>query len=155
MHLKIEKLVKIIVTFFYLGYVPFMPGTFGALAGVIIFIFLGRNSAMYVISAILITFIGFLFCGLGEKVFFKKDPACIIIDEVSGMLICFCFLPVTLFNVITGFILFRIFDIFKPFYIKRVERIKGSAGIMLDDLLAAGYVVILLQVIQYCRGLSL
>jgi phosphatidylglycerophosphatase A len=130
-----------------------MPGTFGSLAGVMIFIFLGKNSFAYVISAMLITLIGFIFCGLGEKVYFQKDPACIIIDEVSGMLVCFCFLPVTMFNVIVGFILFRIFDIFKPFYIKRVEMIKGSAGIMLDDLLAGGYVVILLQFIQYCRKL--
>ncbi|MFH1061296.1 MAG: phosphatidylglycerophosphatase A [Candidatus Omnitrophota bacterium] len=153
MHSRAEKLIKMIVTFFYLGYVPYMPGTFGALAGVIIFLFLGSSSFIYVLTTILITLIGFIFCGSGEKVFFQKDPSCIIIDEVSGMLVCYCFLPITLFNVIAGFILFRIFDIFKPFYIKRVEKIKGSAGIMLDDLFAAGYVVILLQIIQACRRL--
>lgn len=151
MHLRNQKLIKLITTFFYIGYLPYMPGTFGSLAGVLIFICIGNSSAVYIPTTIFITVVGFLYCGAAEKVFLKKDPSCIVIDEVSGMLLCYCFVPVTLFNVIAGFILFRIFDILKPLYINRLQKIKGSAGIMLDDLAAAGYVVIALQGMGYLK----
>ncbi|MBU1087444.1 MAG: phosphatidylglycerophosphatase A [Candidatus Omnitrophica bacterium] len=149
MNLKTEKLTKLIVTFFYLGYVPYMPGTFGSLAGVIIFLCLGKSSLAVILATIIITLLGFVFCGLAEKVFSQKDPSCIVIDEVSGMLLCYCFVKISLFNVIAGFVLFRLFDIIKPFQIKRLEKIKGSAGIMLDDLAAAGYAIIFLKVINH------
>jgi phosphatidylglycerophosphatase A len=153
MRLKTEKLIKLIVTFFYLGYVPIIPGTFGALAGVVIFLLLGKSGSVYIITTLLITLFGFIFSGYGEKIFSQKDPSCIIIDEVSGMLVCYCFLPMTFFNVIVGFVLFRIFDIVKPFYIKKLEKLKGSAGIMLDDLAASGCVLILLEVMHYLNRL--
>ncbi len=145
MHLRTEKLTKLIVTFFYVGYIPYMPGTFGSLAGVLIFLCLGKSNAAIILATIIITFLGFIFCGLAEKVFSQKDPSCVVIDEVSGMLLCYCFLKLTIFNVIAGFILFRLFDIIKPFYIRRVEKIRGSAGIMLDDLTAGIYVVLVLK----------
>lgn len=148
MHLKTEKLIKLIVTFFYIGYIPYMPGTFGALAGAGIFLLLGKDSADVIIATIIITVLGFIFCGSAERVFLKKDPACVVIDEVSGMLLCYCFMDLTLFNVVGGFILFRVFDIFKPFYIKQIEKIKGSAGIMLDDLTAGIYAVAVLKALN-------
>lgn len=151
MLLKNNKLIRLITTFFYLGYVPKMPGTAGSLAGVIIFLFFGKVSTAYVLTTILIIFIGFLSCGAAERVFSEKDPGCIVIDEVSGILLCYCFVPATLFNIIGGFILFRIFDILKPLYINRLQNIKGSAGVMLDDLLAAGYSIVVLQCIGHLK----
>ncbi|MBU1045142.1 MAG: phosphatidylglycerophosphatase A [Candidatus Omnitrophica bacterium] len=147
MHSKTEKLTKLIVTFFYLGYLPYIPGTFGSLAGVVIFLFLGKSSVAVILATIFITLLGFIFSGLAENVFSRKDPSCVVIDEVSGMLLCYCFVKISLFNVIVGFLLFRIMDIIKPFYIKRLEKLKGSLGIMLDDLAAGIYAVIFLKLI--------
>jgi len=145
MHSRTKKLTKLITTFFYIGYIPYMPGTFGSLAGVLIFLCLGESNAAVIIATIIITFLGFIFSDLAEKVFLKKDPSCVVIDEVSGMLLCYCFVKFTLFNIIAGFVLFRLFDIIKPFYIKQIEKIKGGAGIMLDDLTAGIYVVLVLK----------
>ena len=79
----------------------------------------------------------------------------IIIDEVCGMLLALFFVPYSLFIVILGFFLFRIFDILKPPPAKRMEKITGSLGIMFDDIVAALYTNFILQIITrilpYCK----
>jgi len=143
----IKFLVKILSTFFYIGYLPFIPGTFGSLAGIVLFYLVKDNPVSYVFLAIVIIIAGFLVCGSAEKIMQKKDPRYVVIDEVSGMLLSLLFLPYDIRVVIIAFILFRILDTFKPFPAGRIERIKGSLGIMGDDLTAGLYTNIILQVV--------
>ena len=72
-----------------------------------------------------------------------------VIDEVAGQLLTFLFLPVNPFNLISGFVLFRIFDIWKPYPIRKLESLKHGVGIMADDLLAGVYGNLILQLINH------
>ncbi len=78
-----------------------------------------------------------------------KDSSRVVIDEVAGMSISLLFVPVTLAHVITALLLFRFFDILKPFYIRRAEALPGGWGVMMDDVLAGIYSNTVLQVIIY------
>ncbi len=82
-----------------------------------------------------------------EVVWDKKDPGEVVIDEIVGYLITMGLIPLHLIKVIVGFILFRVFDIFKPFPIKRLERIGGGWGIMLDDAIAGLYAALILRIL--------
>lgn len=141
-----ERIIKIISTFFYLGYLPLAPGTFASLAGIFIFYLVGRNSVLYLSVVCLVLVLGFRVSSRAEIIFGRKDAQCIVIDEVAGMLLSFMFMPYprTLF-IISGFIIFRVLDILKPYPINAVQKIKGSPGIMFDDLMAALYTNLILQ----------
>lgn len=142
-----RKRVDLITSFFYLGHSPFMPGTIGSLGGLIVFFFVRINDILYAFSILFLFTLGVLFAGEAEKVYRRKDPAMIVIDEACGMLLALFFVPFNLYSVILGFFLFRIFDILKPFPAKRLERLTGSLGIMFDDIVAALYTNIILQII--------
>jgi phosphatidylglycerophosphatase A len=77
--------------------------------------------------------------GRSARALEKDDPAEVVIDETAGLLLTLFLLPATGFNLCLGFILFRLFDILKPFPIRRLEKVEGGAGIVLDDLLAGVY----------------
>ncbi len=140
------------------GYCPFMPGTIGALLGTIfaylIFIFF-RQQVVYILSLLLIL-LAILSCGIAEKRIGGKDPSCIILDEFVAMPICFlanfskC---QSIWIFFGGFVIFRIFDILKPFSLKKLERINGGLGIVLDDIGAAIYTNIILHVVIFIFGI--
>ena len=140
-----NKVVAVASTFFYFGYLPLAPGSFASLAGVGLFILLQERLLGYVITLSIITIIGFLSCGKMEKIVGKKDPSCIVIDEVAGMMIALFMLPAISSVMITSFFLFRAFDMFKIYPCSRLESLPGSAGIMLDDILAGVYTNIILH----------
>jgi len=134
-------------TFFYVGYLPFIPGTFGSLAGVFIF-FLSQYIPFNVkLFTLMLTGVGFLICGQAEKILDRKDSPYIVIDEVSGMLISLMFVPYDLKLVVIAFVLFRIFDSLKPFPIGRLQNLRGSLGIMADDVVAGVYTNIIIQIV--------
>ncbi|MFA5287062.1 MAG: phosphatidylglycerophosphatase A [Candidatus Omnitrophota bacterium] len=139
--------VKLLSTFFYIGYLPLIPGTFGSLAGVVLFFLVKITALNYTLFTLAIIVLGFLVCGQAEKAAQKKDPSCVVIDEVSGMLLSFLFIPYDIKLVIIAFILFRILDMLKPYPAGRLERLKGSVGIMSDDLIAGLYTNLILQVV--------
>ncbi len=144
-------MVKLIASFFYVGYLPIMSGTYASMAGLLIF-FLFRENPFYLkILTVLVVLLGFLTCGRAESIFKEKDSGKIVIDEVSGMLICCCFIPATLFYALAAFFLFRTFDILKPFPLNRIQDLKGSLGVMLDDIFAAFYALAVLHLIVYIR----
>ena len=88
-----------------------------------------------------------------EKLIKKKDPGCIVIDEIAGMLVTLAGLPFNFFTVVVGFVLFRLLDIFKPFPIRYLERkIPGGAGIVVDDIVAGIIANITLRIIVYSIG---
>ena len=75
----------------------------------------------------------------------RKDPGPVVIDEVLGMLITLALVPVTWTGVAVGFLLFRVFDVIKPFPAARMERLRGGSGIMLDDAVAGIYAHVALR----------
>lgn len=142
-----RKRVELVTSFFYLGHSPFMPGTIGSLGGLIVYFLVRSNDILYAFSILFLFTLGVMFAGEAEKVYKIKDPSIIVIDEACGMLLSLFYVPFNLYSVILGFFLFRIFDILKPFPARRLERLTGSLGIMFDDIVAALYTNIILQVI--------
>ncbi|MDD5465918.1 MAG: phosphatidylglycerophosphatase A [Candidatus Omnitrophica bacterium] len=141
-------LVKTIASVFFIGYLPLIPGTFGSIAGAGLFYLLwGSGRLVYFLGVLCIIVLGFLTSGRMEKLLNKKDPSCVVIDEVAGMLIALSFLPADLKIVVLAFVIFRILDTFKPYPAGRLQDLHGSAGVMADDLIAGVYTNILLQVI--------
>jgi phosphatidylglycerophosphatase A len=141
-------ITKILSTFFYIGYLPLIPGTFGSLAGIFLFYLVKINALNYTLFTLAVIVVGFLVCGKAEKAMHKNDPRYVVIDEVSGMLLSLIFIPYDIKLVISAFILFRILDTLKPYPAGRLERSKGSIGIMSDDLIAGLYTNLILQVVS-------
>lgn len=142
-----RKKVELITSFFYLGHSPFMPGTMGSLGGLVIYFLVRNIDALYAFSILFLFALGVLFAGEAEKVYKRKDPSMIVIDEACGMLLALFLVPFNLYSVILGFFLFRIFDILKPPPARRLEKLTGSLGIMFDDIVAALYTNIILQIV--------
>ncbi len=88
-----------------------------------------------------------LFAGEAEKIYGGKDAGMIVIDEACGILLSLFLVPFSLYSVILGFFLFRAMDVLKPPPAGRAEKLSGAAGVMLDDIVAALYTNIILQVI--------
>lgn len=143
-----SKIIIFIATFLGIGYLPLVPGTFGTLSGIALFYFIRNNVPLYFLLTGIITLLGFFFTGRAERILNKKDARCIVIDEVSGILLAFLFIPYNIRFLILGFFFFRLLDTFKPYPAGRLEKLKGSAGIMADDLVAGIYTNIILQVLS-------
>jgi phosphatidylglycerophosphatase A len=139
--------VRILSTFFYIGYLPLIPGTFGSLAGLGIFYLIQGNPFYHILLLLILVITGFLVSGRAEKVLMKKDPPCVVIDEVCGMLLSLLFLPYNIKIILIAFFLFRLLDTLKPYPVGRLERMPASLGIMSDDLVAGLYTNITLQVV--------
>ena len=137
----INILVKFLVTGFYSGKIKYMPGTFGTLVGVLIFQIISLNSFLNNIFLLLILFfLSLLLLNYSYKklIFLNKDDKSIVIDEIFGYLIFMIFFENNTTNLLVGFILFRFFDILKPFPISLIDKnIKNSFGVMFDDVIAA------------------
>ncbi|HVS94719.1 MAG TPA: phosphatidylglycerophosphatase A [Mucilaginibacter sp.] len=99
---------------------------------------------------VFITLLGIWSSGLVSHIW-GKDPSRVVIDEAAGMCITLLFIPVNIVHVLAGLVLFRFFDIAKPFFIKRMERLPGGWGIMLDDVLAGIYANVLLQAVVWFK----
>lgn len=102
------------------------------------------------VLAVLLTGLGIWSANAVEPQWGKDDKK-VVIDEVAGMCISLLFIPLTLVNLLVGLILFRFFDILKPFYIRRLEKIPGGMGVMLDDVAAGIYANLLLQLLLYFK----
>lgn len=145
--MRMKRRVKLITSFFYLGHSPFMPGTMGSLAGLMIYFVVRASDVLYGFVILFLFFLGVMFAGEAEKIYKSKDASMIVIDEACGMLLALFFVPSNPYSIIIGFFLFRIFDILKPPPAKRMERLTGSLGIMFDDIVAGLYTNIILQII--------
>ena len=142
-----RRLIKITTSFFGIGHSPLMPGTLGSLAGLLIYFVVKDKFPIYAFSILFLFTLGMLFSAEAEKIYKRKDAQMIVIDEACGMLLALFCVPFSMFSVILGFFLFRIFDILKPPPARRMERLTGSLGIMFDDIVAAIYTNLILQVI--------
>ena len=136
-----HTLIMIIATGLYSGYLPRAPGTWGSLVVLALFFLLHTLSLEVYLAVVTgIFIIGTFAAGEAEKIMDRKDPALVVIDEIVGMLITMIAIPATPLAMTLGFILFRIFDIWKPFPIRLIDqRFHGGLGIMLDDVVAGIY----------------
>ncbi len=125
-----------------------MPGTVGSLGGLAVYFLVKNNEILYGFSILFLFTLGVLFAGEAERIYKRKDAKMIVIDEACGMLLSLFFVPFNMFAVILGFFLFRILDILKPSPAKRMEALAGSLGVMFDDIIAAIYTNIALQVLS-------
>ena len=141
-----KEILKCILSFFYVGYLP-GGGTFVSIFPVLVYYFLRSDFFIFNVFALVFLFISFIAAKSAQEVFKHHDPSAMVLDEVSGVLISFIFLPFSWPLAITGFIIFRLFDILKIYPLRKLEDVPGSAGIVLDDLAAGVYTNIILQII--------
>ena len=135
------RLGLFIATCGYLGYVPVAPGTFGSAAGLVVFAAVrwSGSPALELAVIILLFAVGVWSASAAERHFGGVDPAPVILDEVVGMLITLAFLPVNITGAVVGFLLFRLFDVVKPWPANRLEAVHGGLGVMADDAMAGVY----------------
>ena len=143
-----HRLIMFIATGCYSGYLPGAPGTWGSLVGLLLFFLLHTLSLPVYLAIVAGLFlVGSFAAGEAEKIMDHQDPGLVVIDEIVGMLITMIGVPATPLAMALGFILFRIFDITKPYPIHLVDqRLHGGLGIMLDDVIAGFYSLLILQV---------
>ncbi len=164
-----QTITKTVATFFYSGYFPFASGTFASFLALIIFIFFKPNFFVLITSIFILFLLGVYFSSRLERKLMVKDPSIIVIDEVVGMFISL--IPITIINQILLlfnylikidssaiykviqnkyfyllssfliFIIFRLYDIIKPFFIKKSQKISGGFGIMIDDILSGFFTI--------------
>ena len=136
----ISVLLKNIATLGFIGYLPKAPGTFGTLAALVFFALIKPSIPVHVLLVILVTALGIIASSRAEKMLNEKDSGHIVIDEFAGYALSVLLLPHTLSSLVASFLLFRFFDILKPFPIRWIERsILGGVGVMADDLVAGVY----------------
>ena len=140
-----------VATVGYCGYFPIAPGTVGSAAGLVFYLLVWwAQSPSFEVALILGLFGAGVWAGTtAERYFGGIDPGPIVIDEVVGMLITLAFIPVGWSAALAGFVLFRIFDVFKPYPAARFERLHGGLGVMADDAMAAVYANISLRLVMW------
>ncbi|MBV9928870.1 MAG: phosphatidylglycerophosphatase A [Acidobacteria bacterium] len=148
------------------GLIPVAPGTWGSGVGVAAYLGLGHLServfdygvrrgldlspqqfpavltTVLLLAILLVALVGTWAATRAEKLLGKKDPGAVVVDEVAGQLIAFLFVPwqtTWTWTVVAGFVAFRVFDIWKPYPVRRLEGLGGGLGIMADDMLAGFY----------------
>jgi len=155
--MKPTDYLALAISTFGVGYLPLMPGTWGSLVAVGIFLgftqLVKGNAlvALVLVSIVVVTFVGIWAASRTEALSGRKDPGKIVVDEVAGQLISL--FPLTLLvhwsivAVIISFILFRFFDIVKPYPARKLEALKGGLGVMCDDLIAGVYAAAITAII--------
>jgi phosphatidylglycerophosphatase A len=135
------RFVLFIATCGYIGYVPVAPGTFGSAVGLALFALIrwSGSTAIELGVIVLLLALGVWSGNVAERHFRQVDPGPVVLDEVAGMLITLALIPVTVSGAIVGFLIFRLFDVIKPWPANRLEALPGGLGMMADDAMAAVY----------------
>lgn len=135
---------------FGFGRSPVMPGTVGSLWGLPLGWLLQDVSMLGRLAIGLVMFVvGVPLCDRAARLRADKDPGSVVWDEIAAFPLVYAFVPINLTTLITGFVLFRIFDITKPPPVRRMERLGGGLGIMIDDTVAAGWAVAVLLLLAH------
>jgi len=144
-----KHFILLLATGLGVGYSPFAPGTLGTLVAIPIYYFLSEIPfPLYEITLVGFFFLAVWISEKAETVSGKKDDQKIVIDEMMGFFVTMLWIPKAPLFIIAGFILFRIFDIFKPFPIRRFEKAKGGFGVVLDDVGAGIFANLILRLIM-------
>jgi len=145
----------LVATFFGIGYLHPGPGTWGSATTVLLwavlahFIPINAQTATVIALVILVTLIGIPAATQVSRAAGKKDPQLVVIDEVAGQLIALIATPLKWKTFLAGFILFRAFDIVKPPPVRQLEKLPEGTGIVLDDVAAGLYALIVMQLLTH------
>jgi len=151
----VKIITKAFSSFLWVGYVPVAPGTVGSLAGAVVWFVMPYKTIRVRLPVVLLFFlIGLVVAALEEKETNKKDPRNVVIDEVVGMWILFMLIGCMYFKdsipkTATAFVLFRVFDVAKIPPMRVIEKIHGGLGVMLDDVVAAIYSAIIVNLVFF------
>jgi len=134
-----------------IGHAPIAPGTAGSAAALALFalIRLADSRALEVATILALLPVGIWSAGVAERVLGRSDPGQVVIDEVVGLLVTLTLIPVGVRGALAGFVLFRVFDIIKPYPCARLEKLGGGVGIMADDVMAGVYGNVFLRVLLW------
>jgi phosphatidylglycerophosphatase A len=140
--------IRLIASGFFSGHIPFAPGTMGTIAAIPLYLLLVGNLQRwwYAGAVLALTLVAIWISGLAEKIYGRKDPPQVVIDEIAGFMLTMTAVPPRALYIVMGFILFRVFDILKPQPAAWInDRVRGGSGIVLDDIVAGLYANIILQ----------
>ena len=121
-------------------------GTVGSLVTLIALWLIPFTTLALLVTLAIVTLVGIWAGSRVERAIDAKDPGIIVIDEVAGMLVSVLFVPRTIPVLVTAFLLFRLFDIWKPFPARQLQELHGGLGVMLDDLIAGAYALALIVI---------
>ena len=141
------KTIKLFIgTGFFSGYFPKAPGTMGSLVALMFFLIPGFSESIVIIPVIIISIIVGVPLGNYFEKIYGEDPQIFTLDEFVGTWITFLFVPINLPTIILGFLVWRTFDIIKPFPANRAEKLKGGWGIMMDDVVSGVYSLLIIHI---------
>lgn len=148
----LDRSIRAFVTGLGLGYLPLAPGTWASLATLLPVFVIHRLLPLQetvVLSAVvvLLTYPAVVCSTRFSRSEGHPDPSMIVIDEILGQIVCLLWVPVSPFSLGAGFLLFRFFDIVKPFPARSVEKLPGGMGIVFDDLVAGVYAGLCLKLL--------
>jgi len=144
------KLAHLLSSVFYVGKLPIAPGTWGSLVALIVwYLIIPIISSSTLMGLIVVIFVlGVYVSSVTEIHINKNDPSSVVIDEWVGQWIALLYLPQSVLWGLIGFMLFRLFDIWKPYPIKKFDDLHGGWGIMMDDVLAGIFSLIIVQILR-------
>ena len=133
------------------GHAPIAPGTAGSAAALAVFalIRLADSPVLEMAAILVLLLVGTWSAGVAERVLGRSDPGQVVIDEVVGLLLTLALIPVGVRGALVGFVLFRVFDIIKPYPCARLEKLGGGVGIMADDVMAGLYGNVILRILLW------
>jgi phosphatidylglycerophosphatase A len=136
-----EKVARALALWFGCGKVPYAPGTAGTLGAIPLYLLLRPHGiAAVAVAAVVVTVVGVWAAGVVARQMGSKDPQCVVIDEVAGLLVTELGAPPTWTGLIAGFVVFRVLDQLKPFPAGLAERrLPGGYGIVMDDVIAGAW----------------
>lgn len=146
---KLTNPIQFLALGFGSGLLPKAPGTFGTLAAIPVFLLLAPLSTIYYLSVVIVfSLLGIYLCGYAAKAAGVHDHPAIVWDEIVGFLITMFMVPISWQSVVVGFVLFRLFDIVKPWPISYLDKhCHGGFGIMIDDIVAGLAALALMHII--------
>ena len=159
----IKKFNLLFLTFFKIGKIKYAPGTIASLITCLLFLLLINIFNIFVLLLFTLIIFCYSFIAINNSFdeFNSEDPQEIVIDEVVGQMLPLLAMPIyetlyplpKIYYCVAAFLLFRLFDIWKPYPISYVDNnVKGALGIMLDDILASIYSIIILTIIFFYLG---
>jgi phosphatidylglycerophosphatase A len=131
------------------GYAPVAPGTVASALTVLVLWLVPFMRAGLLLFVAVVVVLGTWAAHHAEAALGGKDPGAIVIDEVAGMALSVLVFPLTVPVLVTGFLLFRLFDIVKPFPARGSQRIGGGVGVMIDDLIAGVYALLVVGIMRW------
>ncbi len=145
-----DKIIKVLATGFGAGLSPVMPGTAGTLVGVLLcLVFLPLHWVFRFIFVAVLVGVAVYVSGRAEEIYGKKDDQRIVIDEIAGFLLAMLPVAINFLNLALAFVLFRIFDIWKPYPLRKFQEFPGGWGVVVDDIGAGIYAAAILILFNF------